>query len=60
RFVGYVLQTAMPKEPLNAAGIDVNAPDLKFTVREPITISAEQSSAVIDTPEKQNLFVMLR
>lgn len=60
RFVGYVLQTAMPEEPLIAGGIDLDSSELKYQGRNSISIRADQSSALIRTPERQNLFLMLR
>ncbi|MFN7884335.1 MAG: hypothetical protein ACK5Q4_02590, partial [Phycisphaerae bacterium] len=60
RFVGYVLQTAMPEEPLIAGGIDLDSSELKYQGRNSVSIRADQSSALIRTPERQNLFLMLR
>jgi hypothetical protein len=60
RFVGYVLQTAIPEEPLIAAGINLDSSELKYQGRNSVSIRADQASAMIRTPEKQNLFLILR
>ena len=60
RFVGYVLQTAMPEEPLIAGGIDLDSSELKYREKMSVFIDAAPSSATISIPSRQNMFLVLR
>ncbi len=60
RFVGYVLQTAIPEEPLIAAGINLDSSELAFRGKMSVFIDASPGSSKISTPPRQNVFLILR
>lgn len=60
RFVGYVLQPAIPEEPLIAAGINLDSSELAFREKMSVFIEASPGSSKISTPPRQNMFLILR